>query len=72
MNTNSIFLAWRPTDSSHGWAPVGQLSRGSDDIYNFFYTKGAARIEFNPLPGMQDLEKTYRSKELFPIFLIDC
>lgn len=67
--TQSLFVAWRTPDPSHGrWEPVGRLD-GDAGGYRFQYTRGARRLEeFAPFPGMPDLEAVYESDELFPLF----
>jgi len=65
---STLYLAWRQPDRR--WWPVGRLSRDGSE-YLFTYTRGArsaAEGGFRPLPGFPDLEETYASKELFPLF----
>lgn len=66
---NALFVAWRAGDEAHGrWGPVGRLE-GTDGGYRFVYTRGATTLEgFRPFPGMTDLDATYESDELFPLF----
>lgn len=67
MNNEKVFLAWQNTQSRK-WTVVGQLTNnGSEYIFN--YTNGAKTTEmFMPFPGMPDLNKTYHSEVLFPLF----
>lgn len=67
--TQSLFVAWRTPEPSHGrWEPVGRLD-GDAAGYRFQYTRGAQRLEgFAPFPGMPDLEAVYESDEPFPLF----
>jgi hypothetical protein len=57
--------------SSRRWFPVGRLSceRG---FYQFRYTRGSVEAKesgtFLPFGVMTDLEATYRSEKLFPLF----
>jgi hypothetical protein len=65
---NSLFVAWRPetTPDGLGWRPIGRLEH--DGIYRFWYTKGARKPGFQPLPGMDNLDEVYESDSLFPLF----
>lgn len=65
-----LFVSWRdPTGSIH---PVGRLVRrlGVDgESYRFAYLKMAELLEeFEPLPGLPDLHRLYKSTRLFPVF----
>lgn len=63
----ALFVAWQDAESRR-WAPVGRLTQ-EDGIYRFVYTRGAEVIpNFRPFGRMQELDKAYRSEELFPIF----
>lgn len=65
-SNNSVYLAWQsPNDRS--WHVVGLLSKSSDG-YVFNYTHGAKLEKFIPFSGMEDIQKTYWSKDLFPLF----
>lgn len=66
---NTLYVAWRAGDKSHGkWGPVGRLER-VEDGYRFGYTRGATTLEgFQPFPGMEELDTIYESDELFPLF----
>ena len=65
-----LFLSWH-APSTRQWYPVGRLS-ADGRAFEFVYTRGAlqARAEsgFQPLPAFPELESTYRSAELFPLF----
>lgn len=65
---NPVFLAWQSPDT-RSWHVVGALTE-TNGGYEFHYTKGAvsAGNTFIPFSGMEDLEKSYVSKELFPLF----
>lgn len=64
---DSAYLAWRAPDTN-SWHVVGLLrKRGDNFIFN--YTKGCkASDKFIPFSGMTQLDQTYVSKELFPLF----
>jgi len=65
---STLYLSWRQPDRR--WWPVGRLARESSD-YVFTYTKGAASAAeagFRPLLSFPDLDQTYCSRELFPLF----
>lgn len=63
----TLYLAWQdPKDRR--WFPVGRLDY-NDNLYRFVYTKGAKESpNFIPFGQMQNLEDTYESTELFPLF----
>lgn len=63
-----LYLAWRQPDRR--WWPVGRLTY-ANGAYEFAYTKGAtsaAASGFRPLLSFPDLEQTYVSRQLFPVF----
>ena len=62
----SVFVAWQDPDT-RGWRPVGRLTF-EKQRYRFVYTKGAKAKNFTPFGRMTDLELTYESSELFPLF----
>ncbi len=64
---NSVYLAWQDYNTRK-WHVVGLLEmRDSDFLFN--YTLGAKSSNyFTPFSGMEDLQKTYISKEIFPLF----
>ncbi|WP_051677072.1 HIRAN domain-containing protein [Maridesulfovibrio frigidus] len=62
-----LFIAWQNA-KTRKWKTVASLMR-CDKGFTFFYTLGAKSADgFIPFGRMSNLEKTYRSKELFPIF----
>jgi len=66
-NQNSIYLAWQSPES-RDWFVVGLL-RQIETGFSFNYTKGALSSKlFIPFSGMESLDKTYMSSELFPLF----
>lgn len=67
VGVNALFVAWRPSDPTKGWRPVGRLDY-REQLYRFRYTKGATRAGFRPFAGMANLHATYTSADLFPIF----
>ena len=74
MSTKTLFLAWQDQDQrkkSHPWFPVGRLDVESS-FYRFRYIGGAKRAEreigFPPLIGFPELDREYRSPELFALF----
>lgn len=64
---NSVYLAWQDY-KTRDWHVVGLLEmRDSDFLFN--YTVGATSSNsFTPFSGMEDLKKTYISKDIFPLF----
>ncbi|HEV3025046.1 MAG TPA: HIRAN domain-containing protein [Pirellulales bacterium] len=67
--TAALFVASRGGDANQGaWGPVGRLEY-ADDVYRFFYTRGARTLPgFRPFVEMNDMEQVYESDELFPLF----
>lgn len=69
----SLFVAWHANDPPV-WGPVGRLDyepglAAAVGLYRFQYTRGARSLAgFEPFDGMNDLEQTYESGELFPLF----
>jgi hypothetical protein len=64
---NSVYLAWQAPDTRE-WHVVGMLRQRQQE-YTFNYTVGAqASSKFIPFSGMEDVEKTYVSTDLFPLF----
>lgn len=65
-----LIIAWR-NPSNRKWLPVGKLSN-INDKYIFQYTDGAKSAykekHFMPFGKMDDLDITYESDVLFPIF----
>ncbi|WP_353179370.1 DNA-binding protein [Salinisphaera sp. T5B8] len=78
--TDSLFVAWQYKRSNpdgrsgtRRWYPIGRLDTdGPERQYTFCYTQGALKAKqeagFEPLEAFPDLEKVYRSKELFSVF----
>lgn len=63
-----LILTWQ-SPKNREWLPVGLLVK--DKNYSFSYTKGAMRAQehgFLGFSGMNDLEDTYSSDILFPLF----
>ncbi|WDQ18821.1 HIRAN domain-containing protein [Rhodopirellula sp. P2] len=63
-----LYVAWRADTPNPVWGPVGRLSqlRG---VYSFCYTRGALTLPgFEPFSGMEDLNRVYESRRLFPLF----
>jgi hypothetical protein len=72
--TKTLFLAWQDHVKTRGWYPIGRLDADpSAQTYSFRYVRGAQRAYteagFKPLESFPQLNTTYTSKELFPIFL---
>lgn len=63
---NKLVLAWK-NPYTRTWTPVG-IVEYKNNRYFFNYTEGAIVDNFNPFGQMVDLEKTYESETLFPIF----
>ena len=64
---NEVYLAWQEPNTKE-WHVVGML-RQHKEGYTFDYTAGArASNKFITFSGMENLEKTYVSTELFPLF----
>lgn len=66
---DALFVAWQDPNT-RSWYPVGRLTAGNDKKgFRFVYTKGAAAAPgFTAFGGMKDLDKTYSSAGLFPLF----
>lgn len=63
----ALYIAWQDPETRL-WHTVGQLRR-QDALYRFDYTRGArASSRFKYLGRMLDLDKSYYSHELFPLF----
>lgn len=64
---SSVYLAWQASDTKE-WHVVGMLKQYLEG-FTFNYTVGAqVSTKFIPFSGMENLEKTYVSTELFPLF----
>jgi hypothetical protein len=65
-----LFIAWQDP-SSRLWFPVGMLTV-EENIYRFQYINGAREAltdsDFEPFGVFPDLDRTYESTTLFPIF----
>lgn len=62
-----IYIAWQD-ERTREWIPVAKLEK-SDGDYLLSYTQGANQsLHFNGLGRMNDLSKTYSSREIFPFF----
>jgi hypothetical protein len=64
-----LFVAWRDAADS-SIHPVGRLSNLSDkNAFEFRYLNNVKNLErFVALPGFPQLDRVYRSHELFPLF----
>jgi len=63
---NKLILAWKNPENRE-WIPIGNLEY-KDEMYYFNYTNGAKYHNFQPFGQLNELHKTYSSKDLFPIF----
>jgi hypothetical protein len=65
-----LLVVWK-NPNNHNWMPVGRLSY-AHKYFVFNYTRGAKKLfnqgEFIPFGNMTDIDATYESEELFPIF----
>lgn len=67
-STGSLIVAWQHPESRL-IAPVGLLEHGSEDVYRFRYLRRAADLPgFQPFLTFPELERTYTSARLFPLF----
>ena len=72
----TLFLAWQSPEKSkqpRSWFPVGRLDAVVEShLYEFGYTRGALKAQheagFAPLFAFPDLNRTYKSSTLFPLF----
>jgi hypothetical protein len=66
----TLFLAWQDPQSRR-WFPIGRLDFDGSE-YQFAYTNGVRvaqeKAEFTPLHSFPDINRVYRSSELFPMF----
>jgi hypothetical protein len=74
VKQKTLFLAWQDKRLTHEWFPVGRLDISPDHrSYRFQYVKGAKRAQetarFTPLGDFPDLNRTYESSVLFPLFM---
>lgn len=70
---NRLYVAWQEPQSRRYFpvACLNSLEPPQSAGYEFLYTKGAKEAReygFQPFLPFNDLEKTYRSAELFPFF----
>lgn len=68
----SLYLAWQAPEQ-RSWFPIGRLDADAcTHKYFFHYTKGALQakdqVGFRALPSFPDLQRSYESSELFPLF----
>ena len=71
----TLYVAWQD-QQSRSWFPVGRLSRRNvePEEYEFEYIQGAEDARnltspfVIPFPGFPEMDKTYRSTEIFPMF----
>ena len=75
MSAKTLFLAWqhRKNEQRRLWFPIGRLDADvSVPFYRFRYIGGARKAReqagFRPMPDFPEMEREYRSKELFPLF----
>lgn len=73
MNGKTLYLGWQDKRVSRAWFPVGRLDVSkTPKAYRFRYIQGAeqARLKagFQPLFDFPELNRDYRSTELFPMF----
>lgn len=67
----TLFLAWQAPDVRH-WFPVGRLDADPEHAnFIFQYTQGALEAKergFHPMPSFPQIDRSYQSEELFPMF----
>jgi hypothetical protein len=63
----TLFISWQdPVERQ--WFPIGRLT-SDGSIFRFVYTIGSTKSDkFEPFYGMEDLDRIYESKDLFPLF----
>lgn len=71
MAERTLFIAWRGLSGL--WFPIGRLDADIEGpSYRFRYTGGAKRAQneagFVPLVEFPEIERDYKSVELFPLF----
>ena len=64
----ALFVAWQDP-KTRSWAPVGRLTH-DEGLFRFVYTRGAKDMgkSFQPFGAMRDLNSSYVSELLFPLF----
>ncbi|PCH60224.1 MAG: DNA-binding protein [Gammaproteobacteria bacterium] len=67
-SVKALFVAWQ-NPKNRSWAPVGRLTY-DDGLFRFVYTRGAKDMgdSFQPFGAMKDLNSSYISEKLFPLF----
>lgn len=65
----ALFVAWQ-NPKTRSWAPVGRLTHDDAGLFRFVYTRGAKDMgdSFQPFGAMTDLDSSYVSEKLFPLF----
>ena len=69
IQKNNVFISWQ-SQESRLWHVVGNLDYDGEN-YTFRYTNGSKEAKndgFTPFQGMDDLDRTYTSFQLFPLF----
>jgi hypothetical protein len=67
LAASRIAVCWQNPETRH-ISPVGLLRR-EESGYSFVYVRNAlSTAGFGRLPGFPDVERTYRSRSLFPLF----
>ena len=69
----TLFVAWRTSNPSSAWFPIGRLDADVENHdYVFRYTQGALNardaVGFEPLLSFPRFDQRYESSELFPLF----
>lgn len=69
----TLFVAWKDTQNTRGWFPVGRLDADvAGNLYRFCYVRGAldAKKEcgFSPFDSFPEFPQEYVAGELFPFF----
>lgn len=63
----TVYLTWQDSETRR-WHTVGELTHDNKQ-YRFRYTKGVKNSSnFKPFGRLSDIEKSYFSDELFPLF----
>ena len=73
MSEQTLFLAWHGSGENRLWYPISRLDADfTSSSYRFRYIGGAKRARkeagLSPRPEFPELERDYRSTELFPLF----
>ena len=69
----TLFVAWKDTENTRGWFPVGRLDADvAGSFYRFRYVQGALEAAeqcgFAPFDSFPDFQQEYVGGELFPFF----